>query len=76
MIHETITDTIDVSRSQSQLSSALRAAQTSAETESAAAGVLRAGLARLLSRVAALHTLHGDCAPLVGEYISMEGGGG
>ncbi|XP_032520014.1 protein bicaudal D isoform X2 [Danaus plexippus] len=56
----------------SQLSSALRAAQTSAETESAAAGVLRAGLARLLSRVAALHTLHGDCAPL--EDDKVEGG--
>ncbi|CAH2217550.1 jg23011 [Pararge aegeria aegeria] len=49
----------------SQLSSSLRLAQTTSESESAAAGVLRAGLTRVCSRVSALHALHGDCAPLV-----------
>ncbi|XP_050352594.1 protein bicaudal D isoform X1 [Nymphalis io] len=56
----------------SQLSSSLRTAQTTAESESAAAGVLRAGLTRVSSRVAALHALHGDCAPL--EDDKAEGG--
>ncbi|XP_045452564.1 protein bicaudal D [Melitaea cinxia] len=48
----------------SQLSTSLRAAQATAESESAAAGALRAGVTRVTSRVAALHALHEDCAPL------------
>ncbi|XP_049876582.1 protein bicaudal D isoform X2 [Pectinophora gossypiella] len=56
----------------SQLSASMRAAQTTAETESAAAAVLRAGLTRATSRITALHALHGDCAPLEDEKV--EGG--
>ncbi|XP_060805483.1 protein bicaudal D isoform X2 [Amyelois transitella] len=47
----------------SQLSASMRAAQATAETESAAAALLRAGLVRAASRVAALHALRADCAP-------------
>ncbi|KAL0870011.1 hypothetical protein ABMA27_006190 [Loxostege sticticalis] len=56
----------------SQLSASMRAAQSSAESESAAAAVLRAGLTRAASRVSALHALHKDCAPLEDEKV--EGG--
>ncbi|XP_034835412.1 protein bicaudal D isoform X1 [Maniola hyperantus] len=56
----------------SQLSSSLRLAQNTAESESSAASVLRAGLTRVCSRVSALHALHGDCAPL--EDDKAEGG--
>ncbi|XP_028163282.1 protein bicaudal D [Ostrinia furnacalis] len=55
-----------------QLSASMRAAQTTAESESAAAAVLRAGLTRAASRVTALHALHSDCAPLEDEKV--EGG--
>ncbi|CAH0724274.1 unnamed protein product, partial [Brenthis ino] len=57
----------------SQLSSSLRAAQATAEGESAAAGALRAGLTRVASRVSALHALHGDCAPLEDESTTAGG---
>ncbi|KAM3960349.1 microtubule-associated protein Bicaudal D [Aphomia sociella] len=57
----------------SQLSASMRAAQAAAESEGAAAGVLRAGLVRAASRVAALHALHGDCAPLEDEKEKPEG---
>ncbi|CAH2089335.1 unnamed protein product [Euphydryas editha] len=56
----------------SQLSTSLRAAQAAAESESAAASALRAGVTRVSSRVAALHALHADCAPL--EDDKAEGG--
>ncbi|KAI5636114.1 microtubule-associated protein bicaudal-D domain-containing protein [Phthorimaea operculella] len=56
----------------SQLQASMRAAQTTAESESAAAAVLRAGLVRAASRITALNALHGDCAPLEDEKV--EGG--
>ncbi|KAJ2948604.1 hypothetical protein O0L34_g7859 [Tuta absoluta] len=56
----------------SQLQASMRAAQTTAESESAAAAVLRAGLIRAASRITALNALHGDCAPLEDEKV--EGG--
>ncbi|XP_045521931.1 protein bicaudal D isoform X3 [Pieris brassicae] len=55
-----------------QLSSSLRTAQTTAETESAAATALRTGLVRLASRLSALRHLHGECGPLDEE--KSEGG--
>ncbi|XP_030030223.1 protein bicaudal D isoform X2 [Manduca sexta] len=51
----------------SQLSASVRSAQTTAESESAAATMLRTGVTRALSRVSALHNLHGDCGPLEDE---------
>ncbi|CAH0764499.1 unnamed protein product [Diatraea saccharalis] len=56
----------------SQLSASMRTAQATAESESAIAAILRAGLTRAASRVTALHALHGDCAPLEDE--KTEGG--
>lgn len=47
----------------------MRAAQMSAESEGAAAALLRAGLTRAASRVTALHALHSDCAPLVSALL-------
>ncbi|XP_053614504.1 protein bicaudal D isoform X2 [Plodia interpunctella] len=55
-----------------QVSAAMRAAQTTAEAEGAAAGALRAGLLRAASRVSALHALHADCSPAEDE--KTEGG--
>lgn len=57
---------------QSQLQTSMRAAQVTAESESAAAALLRAGLTRAASRVSALHALHSDCAPIVstGLYLT------
>ncbi|XP_072942574.1 protein bicaudal D [Epargyreus clarus] len=57
----------------SQLSAAMRAAQAAAEGEGAAAAALRAGLARAASRVAALHDLHADCAPIEDDNKSDSG---
>ncbi|KAI8420294.1 hypothetical protein MSG28_008823 [Choristoneura fumiferana] len=47
----------------SQLTASVRAAQATAESESACAAVLRCGLQRAASRVTALAALHSDCAP-------------
>ncbi|XP_068620209.1 protein bicaudal D [Battus philenor] len=58
----------------SQLTASMRAAQTSAESEGAAAGVLRAGLVRVASRVTALNALHADCAPAEEKEEKTEGG--
>ncbi|KAH9633224.1 hypothetical protein HF086_017779 [Spodoptera exigua] len=57
----------------SQLQSSMRAAQVTAETESAAAALLRAGLTRAASRVSALHALHADCAPIEDEKVDSGG---
>ncbi|XP_038211239.1 protein bicaudal D isoform X2 [Zerene cesonia] len=57
----------------SQLSTSLRSAQTAAESESAAATALRAGLQRAASRVSALKHLHAECGPL--EEEKLESGG-
>ncbi|XP_041984519.1 protein bicaudal D isoform X2 [Aricia agestis] len=51
----------------SQLSASLRAAQSTAETEGAAASALRAGVLRVASRVQALHALHGESGPEEGD---------
>lgn len=53
---------------QSQLTASMRAAQTAAESEGAAAGALRTGLVRVASRVSALNALHADCAPAVSTH--------
>ncbi|XP_031765659.1 protein bicaudal D isoform X3 [Galleria mellonella] len=58
----------------SQLSASMRAAQAAAESEGAAAAVLRAGLVRAAGRVSALHALHSDCAPLEEEKEKCAGG--
>ncbi|XP_026320813.1 protein bicaudal D [Hyposmocoma kahamanoa] len=55
-----------------QLTASMRTAQQTAESESAAAATLRAGLTRAASKITALHSLHGDCAPLDDEKV--EGG--
>ncbi|XP_022819301.1 protein bicaudal D [Spodoptera litura] len=57
----------------SQLQSSMRAAQVSAESEAAAAALLRAGLTRAASRVSALHALHADCAPVEDEKVDNGG---
>ncbi|CAH0590443.1 unnamed protein product [Chrysodeixis includens] len=53
----------------SQLQASMRAAQVTAESESAAAALLRTGLTRAASRVSALSALHEDCAPLEEEKL-------
>ncbi|CAH2042157.1 unnamed protein product, partial [Iphiclides podalirius] len=58
----------------SQLSTSMRSAQATAESESAAAAVLRAGLIRVASRVSALNALHADCAPAEEKEEKAEGG--
>ncbi|XP_049701344.1 protein bicaudal D isoform X2 [Helicoverpa armigera] len=57
----------------SQLQASMRSAQVTAESESAAAALLRAGLTRAASRVTALHALHSDCAPLDEEKVESGG---
>ncbi|XP_075980905.1 microtubule-associated protein Bicaudal D isoform X2 [Anticarsia gemmatalis] len=57
----------------SQLQASMRNAQATAENESAAAALLRAGLTRAASRVTALHALHADCAPLEEEKVEAGG---
>ncbi|XP_035435756.1 protein bicaudal D isoform X2 [Spodoptera frugiperda] len=57
----------------SQLQTSMRAAQVTAESESAAAALLRAGLTRAASRVSALHALHSDCAPIEDEKVDSGG---
>ncbi|KAJ8717733.1 hypothetical protein PYW07_005663 [Mythimna separata] len=57
----------------SQLQASMRSAQVTAESESAAAALLRAGLTRAASRVTALHALHSDCAPLDDEKVESGG---
>ncbi|XP_063366649.1 protein bicaudal D [Cydia amplana] len=57
----------------SQLSASVRAAQATAESESACACVLRCGLQRAASRVTALAALHKDTQP---EEEKTEGGAG
>ncbi|XP_026741104.1 protein bicaudal D isoform X3 [Trichoplusia ni] len=52
-----------------QLQASMRAAQVTAESESAAAALLRTGLTRAASRVSALSALHSDCAPLEEEKL-------
>ncbi|XP_045501841.1 protein bicaudal D isoform X2 [Colias croceus] len=56
-----------------QLSTSLRSAQSSAESESAAATALRAGLQRAASRVSALKHLHAECGPLEEEKLESSG---
>ncbi|XP_073953648.1 microtubule-associated protein Bicaudal D [Choristoneura fumiferana] len=58
----------------SQLTASVRAAQATAESESACAAVLRCGLQRAASRVTALAALHSDCAPAPLDE-KAEGGG-
>ncbi|XP_061720948.1 protein bicaudal D [Cydia pomonella] len=57
----------------SQLSASVRAAQATAESESACACVLRCGLQRAASRVTALAALHKETQP---EECMSEGSGG
>lgn len=57
----------------SQLQASMRSAQMTAESEGAAAALLRAGLTRAASRVTALHALHQDCAPLDEEKVESGG---
>ncbi|XP_013137314.1 PREDICTED: myosin-7B isoform X1 [Papilio polytes] len=58
----------------SQLTASMRAAQTAAESEGAAAGALRTGLVRVASRVSALNALHADCAPAEEKEEKTSGG--